>query len=172
MTGTSGLGQQLDRLEEVLDRNIDFLTKLVAVLECVHTSPPRRRIMPDHNSRKVIVSDVLLRRLVDLLTAQGLEVRNYDHGDEIIQIAVINPRDPDRGRVVMGYDGYLVWEYWSAFKTDSDVDACAEMICALLTKNIGENQKPAGGVDPWKAPARVTLDAARAGPSAEAGHEP
>jgi hypothetical protein len=120
--------------------------------------------VPDRNPDRPIVSDVLLRRLADLLAARGMEIRKYDHGEEIIEIAVVNPRDPDRGRVVFGYDGFLVWEYRSAFKINSDADSSAETICALLTKNITETQRPAGAVRAPKAPARVALDEARAGP--------
>lgn len=85
-----------------------------------------------------IASDGLLRRFANSLIARGMEIRKYGHGEEVIEIAVVNPRDPDRGRTVIGYDGLLTWEYQNALKVDSDIDKCADIICALLGKNVAQ----------------------------------
>lgn len=43
---------------------------------------------------------------------------------------------PDRGgRATIGYDGYLVWERWLEFKTETDALVAADMILRLLTVN-------------------------------------
>jgi hypothetical protein len=81
------------------------------------------------------LSHRLLRILAGRLNARGMETREFRHGDEVIEIAAINPRDPDRsGRVIIGYEGYLVWECWTEFKTDGDAVAAAEIIHELLTR--------------------------------------
>jgi hypothetical protein len=58
--------------------------------------------MPDNDTNMSYVSDVLLRRLAEQLAAQGMEIRECPHGCEIVEIAITNPYDLDRGRVVMG----------------------------------------------------------------------
>jgi hypothetical protein len=81
------------------------------------------------------LSHRLLRILAERLNARGMETRQFKHGDEVIEIAAINPRDPERsGRVVIGYEGYLVWECWTEFKTNSDAVTAAEIIYELLTR--------------------------------------
>jgi hypothetical protein len=100
--------------------------------------------VPDDNANMSYVSDVLLRRLAGQLAAQGMEIRECRHGPEIVEITVTNPRDPDRGRVVMGYDGYLTWERWSDFLADSDVDRNADVIRVLLTNDIARPAQASG----------------------------
>jgi hypothetical protein len=91
--------------------------------------------MLDDEMRCDYLSHRLLRILAEQLNARGMEAREFRHGEEIIEIAAINPRDPDRsGRVVVGYEGYLVWECWTEFRTDSDAVAAAEIIHELLTR--------------------------------------
>ena len=124
--------------------------------------------MPDSGTNMSYLSDVLLRRLAELLAAQGMEIRECRHGSEIVEIAVTNLRDPDRGRVVMGYDGYLTWEHWSAFLIDSDVDRNADIIRVLLTEDITGQRMPAGNLSAREAPARAAVDTTRAGPKPEA----
>jgi hypothetical protein len=79
-----------------------------------------------------IISDVLLRRLKDQLVSRGLEFRSVPHGHELIEVDITNPRDPDRGRVILGYDGFLTWEYKGPFMADADADIFAELIWTLL----------------------------------------
>lgn len=81
------------------------------------------------------LSHRLLRLLAARLNACGMETREVMHGEELIEIAAINPRDPDRsGRVIIGYEGYLVWECWTEFKSDGDAVTAADTICELLTR--------------------------------------
>jgi hypothetical protein len=72
--------------------------------------------------------------LAEKLSERGMEVRRHSHGNETIELAVTNPRDPDRGgRAEIGYGGYLTWERWVEFNTDADIAAAAEIILGLLT---------------------------------------
>ena len=70
--------------------------------------------MSDNATSGDYLSHRLLRILVERLNARGMQTRVTRHGDEIVEIAATNPSDPDKGgRVVIGYEGYLVWEYWT-----------------------------------------------------------
>ena len=101
-------------------------------------------------------SHSLLRILAEQLNARGIQTRELKHGDEVIEIAAINARDPDRsGRVVIGDEGYLVWESWTDFKNDSDAVTAAEIVYTLLTNNRAGH------------PARAAVDTTRAGPKPE-----
>jgi hypothetical protein len=119
--------------------------------------------MPDSDTDMSYVSDVLLRRLAEQLAVQGMEISECPHGREIVEIAITNPYDRDRGRVVMGHDGFLTWEHWSAFRIDSEVKANAGIIHMLLTEDIAVRTKPAGTNGPQgPGPCRSGFGAGRA----------
>jgi len=127
--------------------------------------------MPDNDMDLSYLSDVLLRRLAGQLAAQGMEIRECLHGREIVEIAITNPRDPDRGRVVMGHDGFFTWEHWSAFKIDSDVEVNADIIRSLLTEDMTAQAKPAGTSGPQSSgPCRSGLGAGRANARNDSGN--
>ncbi len=90
------------------------------------------------------LSHRLLRLLAERLRERGTEVREHTHGDEIIELTVTNPRDPDRGgRVAIGYGGHLAWERSVEFKTDSDVIAVSGITLALLgVQPLAEGWRP------------------------------
>jgi len=91
--------------------------------------------MRDDEMSRDYLSHRLLHILAERLNAHGFETREFKHREEIIEIAAINPRDPDMsGRVAIGYEGYLVWECWTEFRSDADAVAAAEIICGLLTR--------------------------------------
>lgn len=99
---------------------------------------PTQRVSP-------YLSHRLLRLLAERLSERGMEVRQYTHGDETIELAVTNPHDPDwGGRAEIGYGGYLVWERWIEFITDADMAAAAEIILGLLTAK----SSAIGGIQP------------------------
>jgi hypothetical protein len=90
--------------------------------------------MPDDEASPDYQSHRLLRILAERLNARGIQTSELKHDAEVIEIAAMNARDPDRsGRVVVGYEGYLVWECWTDLKSDSDAVAAAEIVHALLT---------------------------------------
>jgi hypothetical protein len=80
----------------------------------------------------------LLGMLAQRLTTLGIDIREHERGGELREIAVINPRDPEKGRVVMGCDGYLTWERWCGFRTGHDAYAVAQAIGVLLDDNISQ----------------------------------
>jgi hypothetical protein len=102
--------------------------------------------MHDDEASRDFQSHRLLRILAERLNARGIQTSELKHGAEVIEIAAMNPRDPDRsGRVVVGYEGYLVWECWTEFKTDSDAVAAADIVHALLTGNHAGRRAGPGG---------------------------
>jgi hypothetical protein len=127
--------------------------------------------MRDNETGRHYLPRRLLRILAARLNERGMQTREFRHGDEIIEIAATNPRDPDKGgRVVVGCEGYLVWECWTEFKTDSDAITAADIIHVLLTEDLAgrhpaiETQAPAA-----ETPARAAVDTTRAGPHSRAG---
>ena len=131
--------------------------------------------MPDNQTSRDYLSHRLLRILAERLNARGMQTHEFRHGEEIVEIAATNPRDPDKGgRVVIGYEGYLVWECWTEFKTDSDAVIAADIIHVLLTENLtGRRSAVEAQVPALETPARAAVDTARAGPKPETrpGHD-
>ncbi len=125
--------------------------------------------MPDSDANRDYSSHRLLRILAERLAAWGMHIREVRHGDEIVEIVAINPRDPCRGgRVVIGYEGYLVWECWTDFHSDSDAVKAADIIHVLLTEDLTERRPATEAEAPApQTPARVAVDTARAGPTPE-----
>ena len=128
-------------------------------------------VMSGNDTSRDYLSHRLLRILVERLNGWGMQTREVRHGEEIVEIAAINPRDPDKGgRVVIGYEGYLVWERWTEFKCDSDAITAADVIRVLLTEDLTERHPAIETRVPVpQTPARVAVDTARAGPKPETG---
>ena len=100
--------------------------------------------MSDNGTSRDYLSHRLLRILEERLNARGMQTRLTRHGEEIVEIAATNPRDPDKGgRVVIGYEGCLVWECWTEFKTENDAITAADVIHALLTEDLTERRPAA-----------------------------
>ncbi len=97
--------------------------------------------MSDNGTNRDYLSHRLLRILAERLNARGMQTQVTRHGEEIVEIAATNPRDPDKGgRVVIGYEGYLVWECWTEFRSESDAIMAADIIHVLLTDNLTERR--------------------------------
>jgi hypothetical protein len=65
-----------------------------------------------------------LRDIAEILAARGLEVTETTSADGLPELAITNPADPAKGRMYVGYEGYLIWEYWapaSARSADSEI---------------------------------------------------
>jgi hypothetical protein len=121
--------------------------------------------MSENGISRDYLSHRLLRILAERLDTFGMQTRESRHGQEIVEITVTNPRDPDRGgRVVIGYEGYLIWECWTEFKSDSDAIAAADVVRALLTQDLTSAPRKSRCALP-ETPARVAVDSARAGPN-------
>jgi hypothetical protein len=82
-----------------------------------------------------------LRMLSERLAACGMEIREHRCGGELREIAVINPRDPGMGRVVMGGDGYFTWERHCNFRGDDDVRAVAQATGVLLDETMSKQDQ-------------------------------
>ncbi len=103
--------------------------------------------MSDNGTSRDYLSHRLLRILEERLNARGMETRITRHGEEIVEIAATNPRDPDKGgRVVIGYEGYLVWERWTEFKSENEAITAADIIHVLLTEDL-TGRRPAVKTD-------------------------
>lgn len=121
--------------------------------------------MSDNGTNRDYLSHRLLRILAERLNARGMQTQVTRHGEEIVEIAATNPRDPDKGgRVVIGYEGYLVWECWTEFRSESDAIMAADIIHVLLTDNLTERRPAVKTEVPAKIPIRAAVDMARAGP--------
>jgi hypothetical protein len=93
--------------------------------------------MPADGALSDCESHRLLRILAERLNQHGMRPCEYKHGREIVEIAATNPNDPDKGgHVVIGFEGYIVWEYWTPFETESDALAAADVIHVLLTEDL------------------------------------
>jgi hypothetical protein len=72
--------------------------------------------MPADSAQSDCESHRLLRILAERLNQHGMRTREYRHGREVVEIAATNPNDPDKGgHVVIGFEGYIVREYWTPF---------------------------------------------------------
>lgn len=74
----------------------------------------------------------LMAVIAQRLKAHGLEIREHYHGEELVEVAVTNPRDPDKGRVCIGYDGRLSWEYCGEIDDRSGADKIIATTVGLL----------------------------------------
>jgi hypothetical protein len=75
------------------------------------------------------------------LVARGLEVREVRYNGELVEIDVTNPHDPERGKVNIGRDGYLIWERWAPSDGAASADAIVGIVAGLLA------DRPAGSQD-------------------------
>jgi hypothetical protein len=64
---------------------------------------------------------------------------------ELTEIAVVNPRDPGLGRIVMDRDGFFTWERFCNFQTRDDVRAVAQAMAVLLDENMSKRLTGEGG---------------------------
>jgi hypothetical protein len=112
--------------------------------------------MPADDAPSDYESHRLLRVLAERLNQHGMRTREYRHGHEVVEIAATNPHDPDKGgHVVIGFEGYLVWEYWTEFRTESDALAAADVIHVLLTEDLTARHAEADAEAPAPVPGPV-----------------
>lgn len=86
----------------------------------------------------------LLRAVARELRQRGLEVREYNHGDELVEIVVTNSADVGRGRVTVGYDGGIEWEYLGDIETRPGADAIRDLVVRLLKADPPVSGKQTG----------------------------
>ncbi len=69
-----------------------------------------------------------LRSIGGNLLARGLEVTETMSDDGLVELAITNPAKPGKGRIYVGNEGYVIWEYWARADTDA---ASAEIISTV-----------------------------------------
>jgi hypothetical protein len=74
-----------------------------------------------------------LRRIAGILAAQGLEVTEATSCGGLAELAITNLAQPSRGRMYVGHDGYVIWEYW----TPADASSAGAEIIGTVTAMLG-----------------------------------
>ena len=74
-----------------------------------------------------------LRSIGGNLLALGLEVTETTSDDGLVELAITNPAELGRGRIYVGPEGYVIWEYWARAATGT---ASAEII-STVTATLG-----------------------------------
>ena len=74
-----------------------------------------------------------LRGIGGCLLARGLEVTETTSDDGLVELAITNPAELDKGRIYVGNEGYVIWEYWARADTGT---ASAEII-STVTATLG-----------------------------------
>lgn len=76
-----------------------------------------------------------LRGIAATLTARGLEVTETTSADGLPELAITNPADPARGRMYVGPEGYLIWEYWAPASARSAGSQIIGTVTAMLASS-------------------------------------
>jgi hypothetical protein len=74
-----------------------------------------------------------LRNIGGNLLACGLEVTETTSDDGLVELAITNPAERGRGRVYVGPEGYVIWEYWAR----ADTCAASAEIISTITATLG-----------------------------------
>jgi hypothetical protein len=85
--------------------------------------------MDDHDRSEVQA----LRDIAEILAARGLGVTETTSADGLPELAITNPADPAKGRMYVGYEGYLIWEYWAPASAGSAYSQIVGTVTAMLT---------------------------------------
>ena len=99
-----------------------------------HGPPPR-------DDRPGALLDVMAREL----RAGGMEVREHQHGIEVVEIAVTNEQDQSKGRVYVGYDGLVTWEYGGDIETRAGIEKIMRTIIRLLASDVAQPNATTSG---------------------------
>lgn len=99
--------------------------------------PPDRMRVGDYRP------GALLETIARELTVRGLDIREHHHGAELVEIAVTNPGDLDRGRATVGYDGCLTWEYSGDIETRAGIEEVRDIITSILKSDLRDIRRQA-----------------------------
>jgi hypothetical protein len=100
---------------------------------------PRRRSLLD------IGPDASLLAIAKELSARGLIVRKTRQGQEVIELAVTEPQHTGNGRVVIGYEGWLTWEYDFPINIPDEAEKAIDLIASLLAHAVPQSDTPGTG---------------------------
>jgi hypothetical protein len=87
---------------------------------------PRRRPLVDNGH------DVAIIAMAKELSGRGLNVRKARYGNEVIELFVTSPHHAGNGRVVVGYEGWITWEYDCPIDTPAEAEKARNLIISLL----------------------------------------
>ena len=103
----------------------------------VYENTPRRPAMDCESERERTgryKPGELLEAMAQELRSRGLEIREYRHGPELVELTIVNPRDASKGRASVGYDGKVAWEeHHGDTETRTGIDKIRDTIVRLLT---------------------------------------
>jgi hypothetical protein len=74
-----------------------------------------------------------LRGIAIILAARGLEVAETTSADGLPELAISNPADPAKGRMYVGHEGYLIWEYWAPASAGSAYSEIVGTVTTMLS---------------------------------------
>jgi hypothetical protein len=83
--------------------------------------------------------DAPLDTIAQELRARDLEVRESRHGDELIEIVIVNPQEPDKGEARVGYDGNVTWEYHAEIETPVGIEKIRGAIVNVLVSDTARS---------------------------------
>lgn len=115
---------------------------------------------PSQHTPPPVPPSTLLHQTAQRLTALGMDIRECRDADQLTEIAVTNPRDPERGRAIIDREGFLTWERWCGFRTSHDAYSVAQAISVLLDDDISQqfqaaHRQPTSMHAPEPAPAGI-----------------
>ena len=93
---------------------------------------PRRGPAPDNGP------NASLRAIASGLSASGLNVREITHDGDLVEIAVTDSRHPYSGKVVLGCEGWMTWEYDSLIESLAGMEKTKNLIMSLLAHAVPE----------------------------------
>ncbi len=80
-----------------------------------------------------------LEAMAQVLKNRGLGVREHYHGNELIEITIVNPQGLDKGRVSVGYDGNVTWEYRGDIETSIGIKKIKDTVVNVLATGAVES---------------------------------
>jgi len=86
-----------------------------------------------HRRRK---PGALLEAIAQGLKSCGLEIREFRHGDELVEILIANPEDASKGEARVGYDGKVTWESSGDIETCGGMEGIRDTITGLLIGDV------------------------------------
>ena len=87
----------------------------------------------------------LLEAIAHSLRSHGLDIREYRHGDELIEIKVVNLQKLNKGQASVGYDGNVTWEYTGDIETHVGIEGIRDTIVNVLTTDMARSSERAIG---------------------------
>jgi hypothetical protein len=83
------------------------------------------------------------------LEARGLAVaEGFDHGGVHSHLDVTNPDAPERGRLSIGWDGYLIWERWGPAEDAASADAIVKIVAGVMIADADSGLPVRGSAGP------------------------